>query len=78
MKKLEQQELKQLQDLQNKSQQVILELGEISLNEILLENKKNKTKLFLNEIQDEEKTLKEFLIQKYGDNININIETGEF
>jgi hypothetical protein len=78
MKKLEQQELKQLQDLQNKSQQVILELGEISLNEILLENRKNKTKLFLNEIQDEEKTLKEFLIQKYGDNININIETGEF
>jgi hypothetical protein len=78
MKKLEQQELKQLQDLQNKSQQVILELGEISLNEILLENRKNKTKLFLNEIQDEEKTLKEFLIKKYGDNININIETGEF
>lgn len=77
MKKLEQQELEQLQELQKKSQEIIFELGEISLNEILLNKRKNKSLLSLDKLQDEEKTLKQFLISKYGD-ININLETGEF
>ena len=77
MAKLEQKELQQLQELQKKSQNILLELGEISFNEILLEQKKQKIKNVLQEIQDEEKTLKQFLISKYGD-ININLETGEF
>lgn len=77
MAKLEQNELQQLQELQKKSQNILIELGEISFNEILLEQRKQKTKNILQEIQDEEKTLKQFLISKYGD-ININLETGEF
>jgi hypothetical protein len=77
MKHLQPEELKQLQELQEKSQKIVFELGEISLNEILLQRKKDEIKLSLNEMQDEEKTLKQFLISKYGD-ININIETGEF
>ena len=77
MRKLEEKELTQLKDLQQKSQQILLDLGEISYNEILLEEKKIQTKKILFKIQEEEKTLKEFLISKYGDNLNINLETGE-
>jgi hypothetical protein len=77
MNQIEKIELEQLRELQKKSQNIIYELGEISLNEILLEQRKQKIKNILQEIQDEEKTLKQFLISKYGD-ININLETGEF
>lgn len=77
MNQIEKIELEQLRKLQKKSQNIIYELGEISLNEILLEQRKQKIKNILQEIQDEEKTLKQFLISKYGD-ININLETGEF
>lgn len=77
MKKLEQQELTQLQELQKKSQDILLELGQISFNEIILEKRKQDAKNLLNDIQSEEKTLKEFLISKYG-NIDINLETGEY
>ena len=77
MAKLEQKELQQLQDLQKKSQNILLELGQISFNEIILEKKKQEAKIILNDIQREEKTLKEYLISKYG-NIDINLETGEY
>lgn len=77
MKKLEEQELKQLQDLQKTTSKIISELGEISLNQMLLKYKKQEIEKLLNDTLDEEKTLKEYLISKYG-NININIETGEY
>lgn len=77
MKKLEEKELTQLKGLQNKSQDLIIELGQISFNEIVLEKRKENAKIILNKVQDEEKTLKEFLISKYG-NIDINLETGEY
>lgn len=77
MKKLEQQELNQLQELQKKSQDILIELGQISFNEIILEKRKQDAKNILDDIQNEEKTLKEFLISKYG-NVDINLETGEY
>ena len=78
MKKIEQQELEQLKDIQNKSQDIILELGDISYGEIMLKNRKIKVEYRLLELQDEEKTLQEFLIKKYGNNISINIEDGSY
>jgi len=78
MKKIEQQELDQLKEIQNKSQDIILELGDISYGEIMLKKQKIKVESKLIELQDEEKTLKEFLIKKYGDNLNINIEDGSY
>jgi len=78
MKKIEQQELEQLKDIQNKSQDIIVELGDISYGEIMLKKQKIKVESKLIELQDEEKTLKEFLIKKYGDNLNINIEDGSY
>lgn len=76
--KIEEQELKQLQELEIKYNQIIQELGHISLDKIILFNRKEKVKEILKEIKSEDKTLKEFLISKYGDNININLENGEF
>jgi len=78
MKKIEQQELDQLKEIQNKSQDIIVELGDISYGEIMLKKQKIKVESKLIELQDEEKTLKEFLIKKYGDNLNINIEDGSY
>jgi hypothetical protein len=78
MKKIEQKELEQLQNLQKKSQDILMELGEISLNEILLEKRKNQAKDLLEEIQQEEKTLKQYLVSKYGDDLAINLENGEY
>jgi len=76
--KIEQQELDQLRQLQEKNKKIIMDLGEISYNEILLKNKKQQIEPILSEIQDEERVLKSYLIQKYGDNLNIDIETGEY
>ena len=78
MKKIEQQELEQLKEIQNKSQDIILELGDISYGEIMLKKRKINIESRLIELQDEEKTLQNFLIQKYGDNISINIEDGSY
>ena len=76
--KIEQQELDQLRQLQEKNKKIIMDLGEISYNEILLKNKKQQVESILSELQDEERVLKSYLIQKYGDNLNIDIETGEY
>ena len=76
--KIEQQELEQLKQIQNKNEKIIIDLGEISYNEILLKNKKQQIESILSELQDEERVLKSYLIQKYGDNLNIDIKTGEY
>jgi hypothetical protein len=78
MKKIEQQELEQLKSLQSKANDIILELGDVSYGEIMLRLKKEKTEIKLSQLQDEEKTLQEFLIQKYGENLNINLEDGSY
>jgi len=78
MKKIEQQELEQLKEIQSKSQDIIIELGDISYGEIMLKKRKINIESRLITLQDEEKTLQEYLIKKYGDNISINIEDGSY
>lgn len=78
MNKIKENELKQLKNLQLKTQKIIIKLGEISFNEILLKDDKKNAEQELKEIRDEEKTLNEFLIKTYGDKINIDLESGEF
>ena len=65
MSKIEKNELEQLQKIQSQSQDIIIELGDISYGEIMLKKRKLFVESKLSEIQDEEKTLKEFLIKKY-------------
>lgn len=78
MKKIEEQELKQLQEIQQKSNVIIMKLGELSYSEIILKDQKLKIKNELFQLKEEENTIKEFLISKYGNNLNVNIETGEY
>lgn len=76
--KIEKIELQELQDIKKEINSIINGLGEIKLNKILLkESEKHLTQMFHN-VTIREKTLKDTLIAKYGDNLDINIETGEY
>jgi hypothetical protein len=70
-------ELKQLQLLDIKYKELIVLIGENELNLIKFKKEKFKLTQSFEEIQDEDKTLKEYLIKKYGDNKQIDLKTGE-
>ena len=76
-KKLTQEELQQVKIIQQKNQSVIVEFGQIELLKLDLKNRADNAKAYLTELREEEKTLSEFLEQKYGKG-TINSETGEF
>jgi len=76
-KQLLQEELQQVQVIQQKNQSVIVEFGQIELLKLDLKNRVDNAKAYLKELREEEKTLSEFLEQKYGKG-TINSETGEF
>lgn len=78
MKKIEELELQQLINIQENLKNLIFSLGEINYEKILIEERENKIKNDLNTLKEEEKTLKDYLIQKYGDNISIDLKTGEY
>ena len=78
MKKIEEQDLKQLKNLQQQNSKIIIELGEIEYNKLLLQKKSDYLLSQINDLLDEENTLKEYLVSKYGDKIDINLETGEY
>ena len=76
-KQLLQEELQQVQVIQQKNQSVVTEFGQIELLKLDLKNRVDNAKAYLKELREEEKTLSEFLEQKYGKG-TINSETGEF
>ncbi len=76
-KKFTEEEIKQITDLQNKSQQVLFQLGQIKLSEIQLEKQFETIKNSLTSIEQEESALAASFSQKYGQG-SLNIETGEF
>ena len=76
-KKLSQQELRQIKDLQTKSQAITSELGQIELFKIQLKDRRKNAEEFLKELEQEEKTLAEYLESVYGKG-TINLEKGEF
>ena len=73
---LTQEELKELQKIQNSTQAIILELGEIELIKIQMENRYEDAKEFLKELKNLESTFHNSILKKYGKS-NINPETGE-
>lgn len=73
---LTQEELKELQKIQNSTQAIILELGEIELIKIQIANRYEEAKEFLNELKTLEQTFHNSILEKYGKS-NINPETGE-
>ena len=73
---LEEKELKDLKQLQEKTNQIIFELGEIELISHSLEKRRLDAKDFLEAITLEENEYTKMLNEKYG-RVNIDPETGE-
>lgn len=76
-KKLTQEELQQVTDIQNKYQAVSQELGNIELQKIALETRRQAAEDFLLQLQQEEKQVADSIQEKYGKG-NLNLNTGEF
>lgn len=76
-KKLTQEQLQQIQDLQSRSQAVLSELGQIELFKIQLKTRRQNAEDYLEELSKEEKALAESLEAAYGKG-SINLEKGEF
>jgi len=76
-KQLSQEELQQIKSIQENSQAIIQEFGQIELAKLDLEDRIQNAKTFLKDLKEQEKTLSEFLEQKYGKG-SLNLETGQF
>ena len=75
-KVLTQEELQTLKTIQEETQAIILELGEIELFQIQLNNRKENAKNFLEELSKKEQDFHQDIFKKYG-KTNINPQTGE-
>ena len=74
--KLEEQELKQLQNFQQESEILVSQLGQISFQKLQLEKQEEFLKQKFNQLNEEEVLISKNLKEKYG-NVNIDIKTGE-
>ena len=75
--KFTEEEINQITELQNKTQGVVFQLGQLKLSEMQLEDRLKELKQALTNIESEETTLAEGFSKKYGVG-SLNIETGEF
>ena len=75
--KFTQEEINQITELQNKTQAVVFQLGQIKLSEMRIESRLNELKQNLTSIEAEETALADTFSKKYGVG-SLNIETGEF
>ena len=75
--KLTEEEVKSLQELQQKNGALINELGSIELANISLEERRENAEKFLFELREEEKELASSLEEKYGVG-SIDLQNGEF
>jgi hypothetical protein len=69
-------ELQTLKTIQNGTQSVILELGEIELLKIQLENRYQDAKNYLANLSNQERDFTKSIFENYG-KVNLNPETGE-
>ncbi len=69
-KKLQQEEIDKLVDLQSKNRAVLLELGSLEASKLALYG-------YYNQLKEEERNLGKQLSEKYGDG-TIDLEKGEF
>ena len=73
---LTQDELQILKNLQNETQSIILELGEIELTKIQLEKRHESAKTFLVGLELKEQEFTKNIFEKYG-KVSIDHSTGE-
>ena len=77
IKKLTDQELQQISDIQKKRESLLLELGQIELIKLDIDSRRKNAEEYLTQLQEEEKTLADWIEKQYGTG-RINLETGEF
>jgi hypothetical protein len=75
-KVLTQEELQTLNTIQQETQALINELGEIELIKFQLEERREKAKAFLSEVSQREQDFTQLVFEKYG-RVNLNPQTGE-
>jgi hypothetical protein len=73
---LTEEELQTLKTIQNQTQTLVLELGEIEMIKIQIENRYNSAKQFLSDLSKQEQDFTESIFEKYGKS-SVNPETGE-
>tara|TARA_R110000824_G_scaffold131870_2_gene294147 strand:- start:345 stop:611 length:267 start_codon:yes stop_codon:yes gene_type:complete len=73
---LEKEELNKLSEIQEKTKQLIFELGEIEMIKLQLDNRRKQSESFLEEISIEEGEFSKTLSEKYGP-VNIDPKNGE-
>ncbi len=73
---LTEEELKTLKEIQDQTQSLILELGEIEMVKLQTEKRHGIAKSFLEDLSNREKELTNSIFEKYGKS-SIHPETGE-
>ena len=73
---LTEEEKNTLKEIQQKTQVLILELGEIEMVKLQIENRHQTAKAFLDNLALEEEEFNKSIVEKYGRS-SINPETGE-
>jgi len=73
---LTEEEKNTLKEIQQKTQALITELGEIELIKIQIENRYQEAKKFFETVSAQEKEFTQYVFDKYGKS-SINPETGE-
>jgi hypothetical protein len=73
---LTEEEIKTLREIQNETQAVVIELGEIEMIKLQLETRTKNAREFLTQVENKEKIFTQSIFEKYGKS-NINPETGE-
>ena len=73
---LTQEELNVLKSLQQETQAIIIELGEIEMIKLQIGNRYESVKEFINELSSKEKEFHQSIFEKYGKS-SVNPETGE-
>jgi hypothetical protein len=73
---LTEEELQTLKTIQQQTQSLILELGEIEMIKIQIENRYNSAKSFLSDLSNQENEFTQSIFEKYG-KASVNPETGE-
>lgn len=76
-KKLTQEELEKIQELQQKNQALVSELGQIELVKISVEQRRKNAEAFLDTLRKEEEELAKGLSDTYGAG-SIDLQSGEF
>jgi hypothetical protein len=73
---LTEEELQTLKTIQNQTQALVLELGEIEMIKIQIESRYNNAKSYLSDLSNQENEFTQSIFEKYG-KASVNPETGE-